>query len=387
MLFTIKKYNKDSIIYLEYTKPLQYLFIIKSGKVQRISKIVVDGKEEQEVLKEGDSFGFVYCLTGQNYLERVTTMTETELIVISKDNIIPFFLQKKDIFLKVIRDYSNKLRSLDELLKRITKKEGEKDSAFQILEAAEYFTNNKQDKMALYAFKAYVRYSDNMEKADKIKKRFNITDNDIEKLYITERKINYKKDEIVFLEDEEGDNFYFIEKGKVKISHIFKNKEIILAILSDGEVFGEMSLLNQTTRMASAIVYEDCSLLVFDKDNFMDTLSDKILQRIFISISKRIYHTQRRVINLTFTKPLARIYDCLDYLIASKYGIQRESSFHFYFSIDDLKRMIDMEGVSDKEIEEFNSDYNIRKSFGEIVILDIERFYDKVRKYASFQKI
>ncbi|HOV14707.1 MAG TPA: cyclic nucleotide-binding domain-containing protein, partial [Spirochaetota bacterium] len=221
----------------------------------------------------------------------------------------------------------------------------------------------------------------------KIKKRFNITDNDIEKLYITERKINYKKDEIVFLEDEEGDNFYFIEKGKVKISHIFKNKEIILAILSDGEVFGEMSLLNQTTRMASAIVYEDCSLLVFDKDNFMDTLSDKILQRIFISISKRIYHTQRRVINLTFTKPLARIYDCLDYLIASKYGIQRESSFHFYFSIDDLKRMIDMEGVSDKEIEEFNSDYNIRKSFGEIVILDIERFYDKVRKYASFQKI
>ncbi|HPO48922.1 MAG TPA: cyclic nucleotide-binding domain-containing protein [Spirochaetota bacterium] len=383
MLFTIKRYNKDSILYLELTKPLPYLFIIKSGKVQKNSMIVVDEKEEQEILKEGDSFGFVNCITGQNYLERVTALTETELIVIHKDNIIPFFLQKKDIFLKVIRDYSNKLRNLDALLKKIAKKQPDTDSTNMLIEAAEYFTENTLENMAMYAFKAYVRYSDNMSKVEKIRQKYGFKDDEISKLEITERKVSYKKDNAIFLEQEEGDNFYFIEKGKVKISHIFKNKEIILAILNEGEVFGEMALLNRSTRMASALSFEDCSLLVFDKDNFIDSLSDKILQRIFLSISKRIYHTQRRVINLSYSNPISRVYDCLDYLIASKYGIQRESSFHFYFSVDELKRMIDMQEASDKELEDFFSDYNIRKSDGEIVVLDIEKFYDKVRKYAS----
>ena len=259
------------------------------------------------------------------------------------------------------------------------------DAAGLILQAAEYFTKIKMEEQMIYSFKKYIKYSDNLDKVERIKNKFGIEKDDTPTID-NEKKIIYRKDNIIFLEQEEGNSFFFIEKGKVKISHIYKERELILAILSDGEVFGEMAILNRTYRMASAICFEDCSLLVLNKDNFIDQLSDRILQKIFISISKRIYHTQRRVINLNYTRPISRIYDCLDYLIASNYGIKRESSFHFYFSIDELKRMIDMPDATEKELQEFYEDYNIKKSYGEIIILDLEKFYDKLRKFTAYEK-
>jgi len=70
-----------------------------------------------------------------------------------------------------------------------------------------------------------------------------------------------------------GDKFYIILEGKVRISiEIGGVGEEALTVLGTGEVFGEMALLDDETRSASAIAHEKCRLLVITKDAFDDLL-------------------------------------------------------------------------------------------------------------------
>ena len=377
--YKIKTYKKDSIIYLEKTKALPYLFIIKSGKVHRTINFLES--DETETLSEGDNFGFVNCLTGANNFERITALTDCEVILIDKKCIIPFLSQKKEIFIKIIKDYSNRLRNLDSMYNQLLSISQKKSSINLILQAVDFFEKSNDIEKMNYSYNIYANESNNLnafsnKKYKKVQlQKFNASD-----------KIKLKKDQIVFLEGESGDYFFYIEKGKIKISHYLTDKEIIMSILGEGEFFGEMALLNEKSRMASATVFEDCQLLVLDQKTFMDKLGDAILQKIFLSLAYRFYHTYRRVINLSYKNPLARMYDCLDYLIDIKNGIQREDSFHFYFSIDEIKRMTDTIGVDNKHLSDFLNDDNIRFSPGEMVIININKFYAKLRKFTGRSK-
>jgi CRP-like cAMP-binding protein len=70
-----------------------------------------------------------------------------------------------------------------------------------------------------------------------------------------------------------GDKLYIILEGKVRISReVAGMGEEALAVLGPGEVFGEMSLLDESPRSAGALAHERCRLLVITKDAFDDLL-------------------------------------------------------------------------------------------------------------------
>jgi CRP-like cAMP-binding protein len=70
-----------------------------------------------------------------------------------------------------------------------------------------------------------------------------------------------------------GDKLYIILEGKVRISReVGGMGEEALAVLGAGEVFGEMSLLDESPRSAGALAHERCRLLVITKDAFDDLL-------------------------------------------------------------------------------------------------------------------
>jgi CRP/FNR family transcriptional regulator, cyclic AMP receptor protein len=70
-----------------------------------------------------------------------------------------------------------------------------------------------------------------------------------------------------------GDKLYIILEGKVRISReVAGMGEEALAVLGAGEVFGEMSLLDESPRSAGALAHERCRLLVITKDAFDDLL-------------------------------------------------------------------------------------------------------------------
>ena len=74
---------------------------------------------------------------------------------------------------------------------------------------------------------------------------------------VVARKV-YPKDGVVFFENEEGDTFFMILTGRIKVTILGDDgREIILTVLGPGDFFGEMSLLDNEPRSATAIATEE----------------------------------------------------------------------------------------------------------------------------------
>jgi CRP/FNR family transcriptional regulator, cyclic AMP receptor protein len=77
----------------------------------------------------------------------------------------------------------------------------------------------------------------------------------------------------IFKHGDAGDKLYLILEGKVRISREVPGMgEEALAVLGPGQVFGEMSLIDEAPRSADARVHERCRLLALPKDAFDDLL-------------------------------------------------------------------------------------------------------------------
>jgi len=72
----------------------------------------------------------------------------------------------------------------------------------------------------------------------------------------------------LFKDGELGKEMFVVQSGKVKIHKTVRDVDKTLAVLGPGEFFGEMSILNNKPRSASATVEEPARLLVIDPKTF-----------------------------------------------------------------------------------------------------------------------
>lgn len=83
----------------------------------------------------------------------------------------------------------------------------------------------------------------------------------------------YTKSSTLFVEGMTGEILYVIKKGSVNIlKKGANNQEIVLATLKEGEFLGEMSLIDNRPRTATAKVAEESMLLVMTKKAFTTLL-------------------------------------------------------------------------------------------------------------------
>ena len=60
---------------------------------------------------------------------------------------------------------------------------------------------------------------------------------------------------MIFSECQAGADMFIIQDGAVRITKVVDGQEVILAVLNKGDMFGEMSLLENKPRSASAIAH------------------------------------------------------------------------------------------------------------------------------------
>lgn len=89
----------------------------------------------------------------------------------------------------------------------------------------------------------------------------------------------YKAGETVFKEGDIGEKCYMILKGEIRISKFIPNiGEEALAVMKEGEYFGEMALIDNYPRSAHAIATTEVSLLTLKKTDLQNILiSDREL--------------------------------------------------------------------------------------------------------------
>lgn len=125
--------------------------------------------------------------------------------------------------------------------------------------------------------------------------------------------VEYSTNEIIFCEYEPGYEFYFIQSGKVKIVKLINNRDKTMDVMSDGDIFGEMSILEEAPRSASAIAITHVKLLKFHRDSF-DTILEgnpEMAYKLLMIFSKRIYEQKRRLMILLLDEPRLKVMDVM----------------------------------------------------------------------------
>jgi ATP-binding cassette subfamily B protein len=106
----------------------------------------------------------------------------------------------------------------------------------------------------------------------------------ISRLFITEY---YPKDRVVITEGDPGDKFYVIVRGKLEVTRkTSSDTQERLAVMFDGDYFGEIALLKNITRTASVKTLMPTTIISLQRNLFQNllekapNLKDKLLARI-----------------------------------------------------------------------------------------------------------
>jgi len=126
--------------------------------------------------------------------------------------------------------------------------------------------------------------------------------------------IQYKKDEFVYMPDENASHIYMIVEGRVKIGHYLDDgKEVISSILTSGEIFGELALAGEDKRKDFAQTMATTTICPLTIDELKDLMYDnkELSFKILKLIGLRLMKLERKLELLVFKDARTRIVEFL----------------------------------------------------------------------------
>ena len=105
------------------------------------------------------------------------------------------------------------------------------------------------------------------------------------------------KNALVILAEEEGDTFFVINRGRLKVSVTAADgREVILSVLGSGDFFGDMALLDDRPRSANVTTMEESDLFVVRRADFRKALEGhpSIAVKLMVSLATRLRRADRQ---------------------------------------------------------------------------------------------
>lgn len=112
-------------------------------------------------------------------------------------------------------------------------------------------------------------------------------------------EMEFEENTEIFKEGDIGDAMYIIHRGNVRIT---KN-DVVLAVLKENDVFGELSLLDSETRSASAIADTDCTIFRIEQQAFYELIESR--PEIIRGIVKMLCSRLRKINQMTANQSAA----------------------------------------------------------------------------------
>lgn len=186
----------------------------------------------------------------------------------------------------------------------------------------------------------------------------------------------YLKDEFVFYKGDEGDKVYLSESGIIKIQNFSEEgKELIFAIFREGDMFGEMAVLDKKPRSACAMALQNSSIYEMDGRYFLGFLREKpdVLLNIIRILSDRVRSVNDFAEDTVFLNLPNRIFNRL-LKIAATCGINKDE----YVEIPHNFPQKELAGLVGCTRENLNKELKFLKDSG---IIDYDK--DGIRIYNS----
>jgi CRP-like cAMP-binding protein len=163
----------------------------------------------------------------------------------------------------------------------------------------------------------------------------------------------FRPGEIIFSEYEPGDTFYLIRSGRIKLIKNTGEFERTLDILQPAEIFGEMAILENAPRSATAIAVDQVEVLELNAQNFELLIlgNPQIAIKLLRIFSKRIYDSKRRFMILTMPDPQSRIADVFLMLDETQSNVDKTSQDReFHATVEDIAHWAGMDLAETREI-------------------------------------
>lgn len=133
---------------------------------------------------------------------------------------------------------------------------------------------------------------------------------DIDVLAASLQKRRYGKGEFIFHLDDPGTTCYIIESGRVKIGVVSpEGKQVTLALLGKGDLFGELALLDGDTRSADVVALEPCHLLELSRAGLMAFLHEhpEAAVKLLSALAGRLRRTDEMLEDAVFLRVPGRL--------------------------------------------------------------------------------
>ncbi|WP_296975545.1 Crp/Fnr family transcriptional regulator [Thermobacillus sp. ZCTH02-B1] len=120
----------------------------------------------------------------------------------------------------------------------------------------------------------------------------------------------YKKGAVIFFEGDEGEDVFFIRSGAVQIYTFDGTKKVILALLRDGDYFGEMAMMKPgARRSASAEAAQLTKVYTMKRNAFERLVMDypRIALYVLDDSMERLRKANQQIYDLTFLNVRTRI--------------------------------------------------------------------------------
>jgi len=199
--------------------------------------------------------------------------------------------------------------------------------------------------------------------------------------YISEKMIarHYESGKFIFLEDSEGEQCFFVVQGSVKVTRLSKDgREVILAMLNEGEFFGEMALLDGESRSANVIALEETEVLTLNREDFLVVLHDypQIAIQLLKEMADRLRKSDRQIASLSLSDAEKRIALCI-IRFADEQGIIKRGQVSIP-KVPIQQDIANMAGTSretvSRAINLLEKEHFIKRQGRELLILDYKQF-------------
>ena len=296
------------------------VFILQKGQVSIKTPEIKTGTESVSTVKPGEFIGLNSALGHFPREETVTAVSAVSCIIMNLQELEALFGRSKQLVMKMLRVYSNQLRSIHKEIESSLNKGESIDQENGLFSVAKAFYDERSWRSCLDVCRIFVkRFPNSRNKLEALRMgktadaqykkdkkgedefdfdaEYGFASDDVFSLPAFERfaKI-YENGQVIISEFQNGDSFYFIQKGNVQLVKCANGINKNLDILKPGEIFGEMAILDNSPRSATCIASGKVKCLEFNKDNFESLVTGNphiaiTLLRLFC---KRIYDQRRR---------------------------------------------------------------------------------------------
>ena len=100
-----------------------------------------------------------------------------------------------------------------------------------------------------------------------------VSDSNIKEFEVFFTLREYPKGSMIILEEEYGDIVFLVKKGTIKITRVNdEGKEVILSLMGENDIVGEMSVIDGESRSANVLAQENCELYAIRSEDFLKLL-------------------------------------------------------------------------------------------------------------------